>query len=183
MTFKSLESKNSDSVFNSFYFSLCVFFYFRFVYFNLAIFALKCHKYCLSIWAVRGVVCWESVNGSRKTTKLKKNESQEELEICNRIAIKKCHFDTCQFVFKWTFPPLLLMGHISLFFELRNKIKQSGGNISAKCQSLLKACIQFFSGKRKITTISQFLPSNINKKIYINFSLRIFETVLRIALP
>jgi len=100
MTFKSLESKNSDSVFNSFYFSLCVFFYFRFVYFNLAIFALKCHKYCLSIWAVRGVVYWESVNGSRKTTKRKKNESQEELEICNRIAIKKCHFDTCQFVFK-----------------------------------------------------------------------------------
>lgn len=160
----------------------------RFLLFSFCIFQ-PCH-FCLEVSQVlsiymggAGVVCWESVNGSRKTTKRKKNESQEELEICNRIAIKKCHFDTCQFVFKWTFPPLLLMGHISLFFELRNKIKQSGGNISAKCQSLLKACIQFFSGKRKITTISQFLPSNINKKIYINFSLRIFETVLRIALP
>jgi len=119
----------------------------RFLLFLFCIFQ-PCH-FCLevslelSIYVYvlvgEGVGGSKSVNGSRKTTtKRRENESEEELEICNRIAIKKCHFDTCQLVFKWTFPPLLLMGHISLFFVSANKNKQSRDNIAAKCQSLLK---------------------------------------------
>jgi len=137
MTFKSLESKNSDSIFNSFYFPHTFSFIFVLYIPTLPFLPWSVTRtvyLCMCMWGVRKV----STAVERQQQQRRENESEEELEICNRIAIKKCHFDTCQLVFKWTFPPLLLMGHISLFFVSANKNKQSRDKISAKCQSLLK---------------------------------------------